>query len=75
MSIVSVALRTESGDEYLSLFTDIQSPSDFVSRLFEEYATELTYVYYVAVCTDDGTEGAMENALQEQIEHLQKEDV
>lgn len=61
--IVAVALRTGSGDSYLSLFTDIESPADFVERVEENMGAELGFVYDIAVCTDCCAHDVLESAL------------
>lgn len=45
MSIVSVNLKTESGDSYNYLFTDITSKEDFVDKVYHFLGDELAYVY------------------------------
>lgn len=72
--IVAVCLRTESGDSYLSLFTDIQSPQDFVERVEENMGDELEYVYDISICTDCCADDVLTTALQERIEEMREEE-
>lgn len=74
MSVVAISMRTESGDDYLSLFTGVISPEDFVGRVEENMGNELAYVYYKAICTDNGSEAELGRALQVRIEELQEEE-
>lgn len=71
MSIVAVSIRSESGDDYLSLFTDIKSPEDFVDRVAMNMGGELVYVCFHKVCSDDDSR-VYSRALQERIEQLQQ---
>lgn len=48
-SIVAVAMKTESGDDYLYLYTDVQCPSGFVHQVGEDMGDELAYVWSVDV--------------------------
>lgn len=74
MTTVAVAMRTESGDDYLSMFTGVQSPTDFADRVEAEMGEELAYVYYTAVVTDNSETNVFKHALQERIEQLQGDD-
>lgn len=71
--IAAVAMKTESGDDYLSLFTDISSPEDFVERVEEEMSEELAYVWDVSVVTDCMAHSQLEQALYERIKQMQEE--
>ncbi|UAV89638.1 hypothetical protein [Pseudomonas phage COT4] len=72
MSIVAISMRSESGDDYLSLFTDIQSPADLAQRLQEEFGDEFAFLYVECVCTDDETEQAMRQEVVARIEEAQE---
>jgi len=68
MTIVAVSMRSESGDDYLSLFTDADGPVEFADRMEEQYSEELSYLYIQCICTNDGTERSFHNELQSRIE-------
>jgi hypothetical protein len=70
MTIVAVSMRTESGDDYLSLFTDIKDTQDFVNHVEDNMGEELAYVYSHSVCSD-GDSQIFKQALQQRIEELQ----
>jgi hypothetical protein len=70
MTTIAVAMRTESGDDYLSMFTGVLSPQDFVSRVEAEMGEELAWVYYSQIVTDCGEVNVYKHALQERISHL-----
>lgn len=72
MTIAAVSFTSESGDHYLSLFTDITGPVDFTDRLEEEFGDEFAYLYIKGVCTDDATEAALKSELAERIEQAQE---
>lgn len=55
MAVVAVNLKIESGDDYLYLFKDVKSPSDFVNKVEAELVDELAYVYDFAIESDDDT--------------------
>lgn len=74
MTVAAVSFRSESGDNYLSLFTDVTGPEDFVSRLEQEFGYEFAYLYVNGLCTDDETEKALEQLLLERIELAQEGD-
>jgi len=76
MTTVAVALRSESGDDYLSLFTGVLSPQDFVTRVEAEYGEELPYMYHTQIVVDslELTSNLFKHALQERIEQLQGDD-
>jgi hypothetical protein len=74
MTTIAVAMRTESGDDYLSMFTGVVSPSDFAERVAAEMGEELAYVYYSQIVTDNGETNVYKYALQERIEQSQGED-
>lgn len=74
MTTVAIAMRTESGDDYLSIFTGVMSLQDFVNRVEAEMGEELAYVYYTAIVLDNGeSSNIYKHALQERIEQLQGE--
>ncbi|MND84990.1 hypothetical protein D3C80_768960 [compost metagenome] len=70
--VVALSMRTESGDDYLFLYTDISSVDDFVERVVEGMGGELAYVYHVEVKTDCCADGTYSRALQEKIEEVQQ---
>jgi hypothetical protein len=70
MTTIAVAMRTESGDDYLSMFTGVLSPQDFVARVEAEMGEELAWVYYSQIVTDCGEVNVYKHALQERISHL-----
>jgi hypothetical protein len=72
MTTIAVAMRTESGDDYLSMFTGVTGPKDFVARVADEMGEELAYVYYSQIVTDDGETNVYKHALQERIEEQQR---
>lgn len=74
MTIAAVSFRSESGDHYLSLFTDIDGPIEFADRLQEEFGDEFSYLYVNGICTDDGTESALKRELLDRIEQAQEGD-
>ena len=74
VSIVAISMKTESGDDYLSLYTDIKDSEHFVSRVKEEMGDEFAYVYDFSICTDDSTEEALEEALYKKINEVQDND-
>jgi len=74
MTTIAVAVRTESGDDYLSMFTGVLSPRDFADRVEAEMGEELAYVYHSQIVTSDGETNVYKHALQERIEQLQGED-
>lgn len=66
MTTVAVSFTSESGDRYLSLFTDVGTPAEFVSRLEEEYGEEFSYLRVDAYASDDvAVEGDLIAALRE----------
>lgn len=74
MTTIAIAMRTESGDDYLSMFTGVLSPTDFADRVEATMGEELAYVYYSQIVTDNGETNIFKHALQERIEQLQGED-
>jgi hypothetical protein len=73
MTIIAVAMRTESGDDYLSMFTGVVSPQDFVARVENEMGEELAYVYHTKIVADGEATNIYKHALQERIEQLMEE--
>lgn len=45
VTIVSVNLKTQSGDNYLYTFDDVEGPEEFVELVERELGDELGYVY------------------------------
>uniref|UniRef100_A0AAU6VZT2 Uncharacterized protein n=2 Tax=unclassified bacterial viruses TaxID=12333 RepID=A0AAU6VZT2_9VIRU len=74
MTTIAVAMKTESGDDYLSMFTGVVSPTDFADRVEAEMGEELAYVWSIDIVTDDGEVNVFKHALQERIEQLQGDD-
>lgn len=74
MTTIAVAMKTESGDDYLSMFTGILSVQDFVIRVESEMQEELAYVWSISIVTDDGESNVYKHALQERIEQMQGDD-
>lgn len=74
MTTIAVSMRTESGDDYLSMFTGVLSVQDFVNRVESEMQEELAYVCFSQIVTDDGEVNVYKHALQERIEQLQGDD-
>lgn len=72
MATVAVSLRTESGDDYLSMYTGVTSPQDFASRVAQEMGEELAYVYTQSVVCDDGRESDYNRALHAAREEAQE---
>ncbi|WYN05103.1 hypothetical protein ISREJYDI_CDS0142 [Pseudomonas phage UNO-G1W1] len=72
--IVAVAMRTESGDDYLFLYDDIFGIADFVERVEDDMGEELAYVYHIDVKTDCCVDEGYERALRDRIEELQEDD-
>lgn len=72
MTTIAVSMRTESGDDYLSMFTGVLSPKNFADRVEAEMGEELAYVYTSSIVTDDGETNVYKHALQERIEQLQQ---
>jgi hypothetical protein len=73
MTTIAIAMRTESGDDYLSMFTGVLNPIDFVARVEGEMGEELAYVYYTQIVSDDGEMNIYKHTLQERIEQLQED--
>ncbi|QXV71695.1 hypothetical protein psageK4_041c [Pseudomonas phage psageK4] len=75
MSVVAVAMTTESGDHYLDLYEGVESPSGFVYQVETDMNEELAYVYRVEVRSTSGdfSSGDFKNALLLRILQLQEE--
>jgi len=74
MTTIAVAMKTESGDDYLSMFTGVLSPTDFADRVEAEMGEELAYVWSTSIVSDEGEVNVFKHALQERIEQLQGDD-
>lgn len=67
MTTFAVAMRTESGDDYLFMFTDVLHPDDFVARVEDVMGDELAYVYSTQIVSDECEVNVYKHALQERI--------
>lgn len=67
VTIVSVSMKTESGDSYLFLYDQVSSPEEFASMLSEEMMDELEYVCDWDVRVLYGDLDAYEEALRQAI--------
>lgn len=74
MTTIAIAMKTESGDDYLSMFTGIMGVQDFVDRVEFEMQEELAYVWSIDIVSDEGETNVYKHALQERIEQLQGDD-
>lgn len=70
--VVAVHLRTESGDDYLFLYTDIFSIDDFVERVVDDMGEEFGNVYYIETKTDCCADSAYKRALRVKVEEIQQ---
>lgn len=69
VTIVSVSMKTESGDDYLFTYDQVIDPEEFVQLVEKDLGDELAYVYSFDInvlygCT---SERKFEDALQERI--------
>jgi hypothetical protein len=72
VTIVSVYLKTESGDGYLFTYDRVDGPEEFVELVEKDLGDELAYVYSVDInVLYSRTETReFENALQERIAEM-----
>lgn len=72
MNVVSISYTTESGDDYLCQFEDVESIDDLVELFLEQAGEELAYIYKLDLCTNMGLELEMKLALNVKIEEAQQ---
>lgn len=71
MSTVAISFTSESGDRYLSLFKDVESPEHVADLVAKDYGDEFAYLYIDCVVTDNKTEKSVIQAVQTLIEEAQ----